>query len=89
MTLQEIKTALRSGKYAWPGGYPLYFVTSDGGVLSFEAARAEWRQIVWAHLNNATRCGWHLAGVDVNYEDPYLECEHTGARIESAYAEEE
>lgn len=89
MTLLEIKRALRNGAYAWPGGYPLYFVTSDGAALSFEAVRAEWRNVVDAHLRNNTRGGWHLAAVDVNYEDNELYCDHTSKRIESAYAEPE
>lgn len=89
MTLAEIKTALRAGKYAWPGGYPLYFITGDGAALSFEAVRTEWRQIVWAHLHNQTYDQWYLAGVTINWEDPELYCDYTGERIESAYAEDD
>lgn len=88
MTLQEIKGRLRAGEYAWPGGYPCYFVTSDGEAMSFKAVRQEWRQVVWAHLVNARDSGWHIAGCDINYEDPELYCCHTGERIESAYAED-
>lgn len=87
MTLLEIKKRLRAGPYAWPGGYPLYFVTSDGAALSFAAVRKEWRSIVWAHLTNSKQCGWHIAGADINWEDPELYCDHTNERIESAYAE--
>jgi len=89
MTLLEIKTALRSGPYVWPGGYPRFFVTSDGAALSFAAVRSEWRQIVGAHLSDDKHCGWHVAGVDVNWEDPALYCDHTNERIESAYAEDQ
>jgi hypothetical protein len=87
MTLAEIKTHLRNGPYAWPGGYPMYFVTSDGAALSFKAVRKEWRYIVDAHLRDDKRCGWHIAGADINWEDPDLFCDHTGERIESAYAD--
>jgi len=89
MTLKDIKAALRNGKYAWPGGYPLYFVCTDGAVLSFEAVRAEWRQVVASVL--AYRGGstdWHVTMVETNWENPTLHCEHTGERIESAYAED-
>ena len=41
-----------------------------------------------AHLQNDTRGGWHIAGADINWEDPDLYCDHTGERIESAYAED-
>jgi hypothetical protein len=87
MTLAEIKGRLRAGKYAWPGGYPIYFVTDDGAALSFEAVRAEWRNVVAAHLANDTGCGWRIAGADINWEDGELTCDHTGKRIESAYAD--
>jgi len=87
-SLATVKRALRD-KYAWPGGYPLYLVTSDGATLSIDAARANWREIVRAHLWDDRRCGWHIAGVEVNWEDPDLYCEHTGERIESAYCEEQ
>ena len=87
MTLSEIKTALRSGPYAWPGGYPIYFITADGAALSFKAVRNEWRNIVWAHLHNNKTCGWFIEGIDINWEDSTLYCDHTNERIESAYAE--
>ena len=89
MQLAEIKGRLRAGAYAWPGGYPLYFVTSDGAALSFATVRAEWRNVVWAHIHEQVSDGWHLAGVDVNWEDPALYDAHTGERIPSAYAEDE
>ena len=87
LSLLEVKRQLRSGKYAWPGGYPLYFITADGAALSFEAVRAEWRNIVQAHLWNDSRSGWAIAGVDVNWEDTELYCDHTNAKIESAYGD--
>lgn len=94
-TLADIKARLRAGAYAWPGGYPLYFITDDGAALSFAAVRAEWRQIVWAHLTErscgltvARDTGWHIAGCEVNWEDEDLFCDHTGERIESAYGED-
>ena len=71
-------------KFTSVGGYPLYYVTKDGGVLSPEAVE-----------ENIDLCRdsddpqWHVIGADVNWEDPCLYCEHTGRRIESAYAEEE
>jgi len=88
MTLLEIKRQIRSGKYAWPGGYPVYFVTADGAALSCEAVRDEWRNIVDAHLRDDRRSGWFIEGADINWEDPELYCEHTNQRIESAYAED-
>lgn len=88
-SLATIKAALRNGPCAWPGGYPLYFVMSDGAALSFQAAWAEWRNIVSAHLRCDETGGWMVAGIETNLEDPDLFCAHTGQRIPSAYAEDE
>lgn len=88
MTLREVKERLRAGKYAKQGGYPLYFITEDGGALSFEAVHAEWQNIVQAHFwyKNGGDLAWTLAAVVANWEDPDLICDHTGEPIESAYA---
>ena len=85
-TLRQVKRAIRQ-PYAWPGGYPLYVVMHDGEALSCEAARQEWRQIVFATLHGL-RDGWRALGVDINYEDGALYCAHTGERIPSAYSDE-
>ena len=86
MKLKEIKTVLRQGQYAWPGGYPMFFIMEDGGTLSFAAVRQEWRQIVqdylWKHDS-----GWTIAGVCINWEDANLFCDHTNEPIESAYGD--
>ena len=87
MTLLEAKRLLRNGPWAWPGGYPLYFICDDGAALCFACARKEWRQIVYAHLHRL-RDGWRLAGYDTNWEDPDLQCAHCDERIQSAYAED-
>lgn len=87
MTLLDIKQRLRAGRFAWPGGYPLFFVTSDGAALSFATVRKEWRNVVSAHLRNDRRCGWHIEGCAINWEDGELTDDHTGERIESAYAD--
>ena len=71
--------------YAWPGGYPLFFVTSDGEALSFAAARAQRRNILEA-ISGGYNDGWRIVGAQINWEDADLTCAHTGAPIESAYA---
>lgn len=97
MKLIDIKKALRDGKYAFPGGYPKFFVMADGEPMSFEAVRDCWREIVSAHLtvrvlpkspSNWDK-SWVVVGVEINWEDADLYCAHTNNRIESAYAERE
>jgi len=87
MTTARLKQALRSGKYTWPGAYPLYFITSDGATLSFEAVRENLRSVIWS-IKNKVNDGWRVVATEVNWEDCGLYCEHTGERIESAYSEE-
>ena len=86
ISLQTIKTQLRDGPYTWPGGYPKYFITEDGASLAFSTVRAEWRQIVAAHLAGQSN-GWLIAECDINWEDCDLWDDHTGNRLESAYAD--
>lgn len=83
---RDLKSALRNGPFTWPGGYPLYFITSDGAALSFEAVRANFRAIL-SSVRSGSNDGWRVVAVDVNWEDPDLICDHTGEHIESAYAE--
>lgn len=86
-SISDFRRAMHHGPYAFPGGYPLYFVTADGAALSWEAAKAERRNILEALNDNATGSGWHVCAIDVNWEDPDLICDHTGEPIESAYAD--
>ena len=84
-SISDFRRAVRNGPYAWPGGYPLYFVCSDGEALSFAAAKQE-RRLILEALRDNDRSGWRVVGVDVNYEDAELRCAHTGELIEAAYA---
>ena len=63
--------------YAWPGGYPLFYMDSENNVLCPECANKndEYDAPIVAH--------------DANYEDASLYCEHCSKRIESAYNEKE
>lgn len=87
-TVADLKATLRNGPYAWPGGYPLYFITSDGAALSFESVQKEFRLIVDS-IQTGTNDGWRVVGCDINYEDSELYCDHSGERIESAYGNDE
>ena len=43
-TIQQFSKDLEQ-PYAWPGGYPRYFITNDGVALSYDAARENRRLI--------------------------------------------
>jgi len=31
-SISDFRAAIRNGAYAWPGGYPMFFVMADGGA---------------------------------------------------------
>jgi len=84
MDTKQVKQAIRNGKYAWPGGYPMYFVTEDGDALSFEAVINNWYQICYS-MRKDIHDGWRIIAVDINYEDNELYCADTNEKIECAY----
>lgn len=86
MNTKQLKEALRAGRYAWPGGYPTFLFTDDGGVLCHDCTRDNFRDIVDA-IKSHSRNGWRVEGQAINYEDPWLTCDQCGSFIESAYAE--
>lgn len=85
---KDLKAALRHGKYAWPGGYPCYFIADDGEALSFEAVLENYRLVLRA-VREQNNNGWRVVAVDINYEDEDLFCAHTNERIPSAYSTQE
>ena len=62
--------------YAWPGGYPMFYVNNHNDVLCPDCA------------NKTDEFDEELVNYDANWEDPSLYCDHCSKRIESAYAED-
>lgn len=85
-TVSDVKSALRYGDYSDVGGYPLFFITSDGAALSFESVRENFYEVCYSIRNNIDN-GWRIVAVDTNYEDTELYCNHSGDQIACAYAE--
>lgn len=77
----ELRACLRAGEWTWPGGYSGFFVTSDGGTLSFDTVRKELRSIIWS-IRHKARDGWRIIGMDtVANCDEEVFCSHTGKEI--------
>lgn len=89
LACKQLKEALRSGPYAWPGGYPLYFIAADGEALSFKAVQENLREVMRATCFRHYDKGWRIVGVEINWEDEHLYCAHSNERIPSAYGEED
>ena len=70
--------------FAWPGGYPLFYLFAADSMICCPACAN-------AHITDIdadrahTHGQWTLAGHDVNWEDTSLICDHCGKAIESAY----
>ena len=69
--------------YASLGGYPLFYLTDDNGVLCPTCVQEN------LDLCTDNDPQWHVQAHDANWEDPSLHCDHCSARVESAYAEDE
>ncbi len=64
----------RLPSYAWPGGYPLVYVTEDGLTVCPECA-------------NEPDTSDPVAYGDVYWEGPLLPCDDCGEMMESAYGD--
>lgn len=70
--------------YAWPGGYPMYYIVKDGGVLCPRCANKELYRTIDPDDDQ-----FFIVAADINYEDQSLYCDHCNSRIQSAYGEDE
>jgi hypothetical protein len=70
-----------TGKYpafAWPGGYPMFYLTKSNAVLCPKCA----------NTNDEEFEGDEITACDVNWEDGEMHCDNCNKRIESAYADD-
>jgi len=72
----------RCDKYAWPGGYPIYYVCADDGVLCPDCVDAERELIDSADEHDKQ---WFVIDREINYEDYNLYCDNCNKRIDPAY----
>jgi hypothetical protein len=86
MNRAEVLEALESGPYAWPGGYPRYFITPDGEALSSQAVEAN-RDLVLAACAVTGWDDWKVSACEIYWEGPPMTCAQTGAQIKSAYGD--
>lgn len=87
-TISDFRKAVRNGPYAWPGGYPLYWIMADGEACAFKVAQrgSQERRAMLEALRDDSADDWRPIALEVNYEDDDLWCAHRGEKIESAYA---
>lgn len=88
MTTQDLKQFVRSGGFAWPGGYPCALLMLDGETIDAKSARENYRQIRNAMRDNCDK-QWAPVSVFIHWEGEPLTCAHSGRAIPSAYGENE
>lgn len=89
MQIIELKNFIRSGGWAFPGGYPCALLMNDGESIDAQSARENYRLIRYAMRSNDRHSGWFPEAVFIHYEGESIVCAHSGRLIESAYGGDE
>lgn len=80
-TVAQFKATLRAGEFVFPGGYQLYFGTSDGAAICFDCGKKEFRQIADS-IRNYHSDGWRVDGCHVaDWQEETATCDHCGKVI--------
>lgn len=53
---------IRKERYAWPGGYEMALVTSDGALLCYDCVGSNFAEISAAFRSRNRTGGWYPAG---------------------------
>lgn len=66
-------------RYAWPGGYEMFAICSDGEVLCCDCCKTEYSRIAGAHRGS----GWDVIAIDstANCEIDRIFCAHCNRMI--------
>lgn len=77
---------LATDRFAWPGGYEIFFVTDDGGTLCSPCVEKEWDGcIADAYPND----GWNIVGFDhTGNTDEAVTCDHCNREVQAAWKED-
>ena len=78
--MKTLKSFIRSGGWAWPGGYPCALLMADGECIDAKSARENYRLI-----RRQTGKDWTAVDVFIHWEGEPIQCAHSGRMIESAY----
>jgi hypothetical protein len=88
-TAADFRRAIRMGQYAWPGGYEIYYITSDCGVLCVPCANKE-RRTILSSIVDACDDGWRVVAADaVCNTDSEVRCDNCYRVLQEEYMPEE
>ena len=82
-TGQQLRASLRAGPYAWPGGYSVIYVTSDGNLLCHRCVTKELRATLYS-IRDDIDDAWRIVGtmLDNEIDDP-CNCDNCDGTIVS------
>lgn len=66
--------------YAWPGGYPIYYLAADGGLLCPDCANCG-----EALSDYPDDDQWRIVAGGIHWEGGPIVCDNCNVEIESAY----
>jgi hypothetical protein len=80
-------------KYAWPGGYPIYYLLGDNEPLCADCANGQNGSEATHRLTDkdgqATDSQWLIVAYEIHYEGAPISCAQCNTQIESAYGNPE
>lgn len=83
-----LKAAIRQ-HYAWPGGYELFGICNDGGILCCGCMREEYHQIAYSRKHKIND-GWRVVAIGCAAEyDSLIQCDHCNKTIVEDWQESE
>lgn len=92
MTIESVadfRRAVRMGPYAWPGGYDVFAITSDGATLCAECMTTERRLIVDA-IARKDNSGWRVLAVDCTANtDDNVTCDNCYTVVQRGWKEDD
>ena len=72
-TGRELRSSIRAGAFAWPGGYDIGFICDDGGLLCHGCVKAELYNITHS-IRTECSDGWRVVGAAIIEE--HDNCSH-------------
>ena len=78
---RELASTIRAGKYAWPGGYEVFFITSYGGVICHDCTVSKYWNIADS-IRRDISDGWRIIGAECSADiDGEINCYHCDGTI--------
>lgn len=71
--------------FAWPGGYPIVYLCSDGECLCPDCVNAEIDRVDSEIKNPERHDQFRVVAHEIHWEGEAIQCAHCNREIESAY----